>query len=232
MRNSALIVAAGRGSRMKQSTPKQYLSLREQTVLERTINIFIKHSRINILQVVINPEDEALYAEAVSGICSSKLCSPVFGGCTRALSVLQGLEALRSKDPQTVIIHDAARPLCPDELIDSVLDTLDTFDGAFAALPITDALWKVEDGCAIQSVNREQVWRAQTPQAFAFQKILNAHLNCQTSAKDDVEVALAANLSVKAVQGAEDNFKITHPSDLTRAAHVMQQQALPRTGTI
>ena len=82
MRNSALIVAAGRGSRMKQSTPKQYLSLREQTVLERTINIFIKHCRINNLQVVINPEDEALYAEAVSGICSSKLCSPVFGGAS------------------------------------------------------------------------------------------------------------------------------------------------------
>ena len=226
MRNSALIVAAGRGSRMMQSVPKQYLLLNERAVLRHTIEIFINHPLINNLLVVINAKDETHYAAAVNQLESSKLCSPVLGGSTRALSVRLGLEALSAMNPQNVIIHDAARPLCPSKLIDAVLDPLDTVDGAFAALPITDALWKVENGYALQPVNREQIWRAQTPQAFRFQKILNAHSNSDASAKDDVEVALRANLTIKAVHGAEDNFKITHPSDLTRAAHVMRQRLL------
>ena len=221
MTNAALIVAAGRGSRMRQEMPKQYLSLGGRAVLWHTVQAFLASDRIDMVRVVIHPDDQALYDGAVAGIADTRLGAPVHGGASRAASVRLGLEALQADAPEHVLIHDAARPFCPTDLIAAVLEPLAQVDGAFAALPVVDALWKAEGSEALSPVSREGLWRAQTPQAFRFDAILAAHVTGDAAAADDVEIACTAGLRVRVIEGAEDNFKITLPRDLARAEELL-----------
>lgn len=221
MTNAALIVAAGRGSRMGAEIPKQYLTLGGQAVLQHTVRAFLASDRIDTIRVVIHPDDAALYDAAIAGITDPRLRSPVFGGASRAASVRLGLEALADTAPAHVLIHDAARPFCSTGLIAAVLTALERSDGAFAALPVVDALWQTDGAQATTPVPRDGLWRAQTPQGFRFDAILDAHRNLDAEAADDVEVARRAGLSVQVVEGEEDNFKITRPRDLARAEQVL-----------
>ena len=221
MTNAALIVAAGRGSRMMRDTPKQYLPLAGHAVLWHTVQAFLASSDIDRLRVVIQPEDRALYDAAVAGIDDPRLRDPVSGGASRAASVRLGLEALQIDTPDHVLIQDAARPFCSPDLIAAVLAPLNEVEGAFAALPVVDALWKAEGSEALTPVPRECLWRAQTPQAFRYAAILTAHVNGDTDAADDVAIARQAGLTVRVVEGSEDNFKITLPRDLDRAERLL-----------
>ena len=224
MTNAALIVAAGRGSRMAAETPKQYLTLGAHTVLHHTVTAFLASDQIDIVQVVIHPNDADLYATATAQIVDQRLQPPVHGGASRSASVRLGLEALSDDAPHSVLIHDAARPFCSADLIARVIAALADTDGAFAALPVVDALWATQDGRATTPVPRDALWRAQTPQAFRYDAILRAHQALREDMADDVAVARKAGLSVGVVEGAEDNFKITHPDDLARAEAVLGHQ--------
>ena len=219
MTNAALIVAAGRGSRMGADLPKQYLKLGSHMVLHHTITAFLASEQINTVQVVIHPDDATLYATATAKISDPRLHAPVHGGASRSASVHLGLKALDT--PTNVLIHDAARPFCSIDLIDRVIAALDTADGAFAALPVVDALWQTDGPHATAPVPRDGLWRAQTPQAFRYDAIFKAHQNLTTDATDDVAVAREAGLTVRVVDGDEDNFKITLPRDLTRAEQLL-----------
>lgn len=217
MNNAALIVAAGRGSRMMQDLPKQYTKIRDQCILWYTIQAFLSSHVIQSICVVIHPDDQNLYDAVAAQINDKRLSAPVQGGLSRSESVNLGLQALNSCAPNYVLIHDAARPFCSPKLIKAVIDALEEVDGAFAALPVVDALWRVDGTKAIDAVSREGLWRAQTPQAFRYQAILAAYMEDGINAADDVEVARAAGLNVCVVEGEETNFKITLPADLTRA---------------
>src|SRR6056297_3580167 len=221
MTNAALIVAAGRGSRMMRDTPKQYLPLAGHAVLWHTVQAFLASSDIDRLRVVIQPEDRALYDAAVAGIDDPRLRDPVSGGASRAASVRLGLEALQIDTPNHVLIQDAARPFCSPGLIAAVLAPLAEVEGAFAALPVVDALWKAEGSETLTAIPREGLWRAQTPQAFRYEAILTAHANDNAHATDDVAIARQAGLTVRVVEGSEDNFKITLPRDLDRAERLL-----------
>ena len=216
---AALIVAAGRGHRMGEALPKQYLPLADQPILARTIAAFLAADGIDRVTVVINPDDRRLYEAAIRGIEDARLTDPAFGGATRAASVRLGLEALAASAPSRVLIHDAARPFVSADLIARVGDALHEADGAFAAIPVVDALWSSQDGHALDAIPRNGLWRAQTPQGFHFGPILAAHQAACTdnTAADDVAVARAAGLTVRIVEGSEQNFKITTPADLARA---------------
>ena len=218
---AALIVAAGRGRRMGADLPKQYLGLGAGTVLHRTLSVFLSVREITSVVVVINPDDQRLYADAIAALSDPRLRAAVDGGETRAMSVRNGLEALTALNPAKVLIHDAARPFVAPETIRAVIDTLDEADGAFAALPVVDALWSVSDGHAMSPVPRDSMWRAQTPQGFRFDPILTAHRGADAQATDDVAVARAAGLAVRVVEGSEDNFKITTAADLARARAII-----------
>jgi len=224
MTNAALIVAAGRGSRMMRDTPKQYLPLAGHAVLWHTVQAFLASSDIDRVCVVIQPEDRALYDAAVAGIDDVRLAEPVSGGASRAASVRLGLEALQIDKPDHVLIQDAARPFCSPDLIAAVLAPLTEVEGAFAALPVVDALWKAEGSEALTPVPREGLWRAQTPQAFRYAAILAAHANGDGDAADDVAIARQAGLTVRVVEGSEDNFKITLPRDLERAERMLSER--------
>ena len=223
---AALIVAAGRGSRFGQPVPKQYAMLGGEPVLRRTARAFVDHPRVDLVQVVIHPDDIALYRQATDGLA---LEEPVSGGATRQASVLNGLTALAPSRPRQVLIHDAARPLVSDGVISRTLDALTEASGAIAAVPVHDTLKKAAgkkaagNGAALidSTVPRDRLWRAQTPQAFRFDDIINAHrASADETLTDDAAVAEFAGLRVVLVEGAEDNFKVTTNQDLLRAERV------------
>ncbi|MEX5728986.1 2-C-methyl-D-erythritol 4-phosphate cytidylyltransferase/2-C-methyl-D-erythritol 2,4-cyclodiphosphate synthase [Rhodovulum iodosum] len=228
MKTTAIIVAAGRGTRAGGARPKQYQDLAGRAVLARTIEAFAAHPRVDALVVVLHPEDGDLFAEAVAGLDLE--VTTVSGGATRDASVQAGLGAV-APGTEAVLIHDGARPLISAAVIDRVLDALSAHPGAAPALPVTDALWQGGNGRVLAPRHRGGLYRAQTPQGFLLRAIQAAHAAHPGGAVDDVEVALAAGLDVGIVEGEEDNLKITHPDDFVRAERVLREREMDiRTG--
>jgi 2-C-methyl-D-erythritol 4-phosphate cytidylyltransferase/2-C-methyl-D-erythritol 2,4-cyclodiphosphate synthase len=152
--------------------------------------------------------------------------------------VLNGLKALRASAPDRVLIHDAARPFVDARLLDDVLSALDTHAGAISALSVTDTLKHATgDGLITRTVERADLWRAQTPQGFHFTGILAAHRAAQAAGRDDftddAAVAEWHGLRVAVVPGSARNVKITTAEDLTLAQHTHALDIVPdvRTGT-
>ncbi|MGB0497788.1 MAG: bifunctional 2-C-methyl-D-erythritol 4-phosphate cytidylyltransferase/2-C-methyl-D-erythritol 2,4-cyclodiphosphate synthase [Rubricella sp.] len=216
MRATALIVAAGRGTRAGSPLPKQFVKLGGEPILTRTMRALLASSKIGAVRVVIHADDEALYRSAIAELDDHRIGHPVIGGASRAASVRNGLEALATDPPDAVLIHDAARPFLSKETVTALLDALEKAPGACPALPIVDALW-VGDASLDTARPREGLLRAQTPQAFRFDAILAAHREHPEDWPDDVAAARAAGLAVAAVPGDERNFKITTPGDFARA---------------
>lgn len=230
MKVAALIVAAGRGSRAGPGAPKQYRLLAGVPVLRRTLAAFAEHAEISSILTVIHPDDEAAYREASAGIL--KLLPAAHGGATRQASVLAGLEALAAQDsPNLVLIHDGARPFVSARLISDCIAALGGHEGALAALAVTDTVRRGQGGMAGETIPRDGLWRAQTPQAFRFNAILAAHRQAAgADYTDDVAVAAAAGMEVALVDGDEDNFKITNAVDIDRAERMLMQGGETRTG--
>ena len=217
-----ILVAAGRGTRFGGAIPKQYVPIDDQCALRKSTDNFLGLKEVSTVLPVINAGDERRCKEALNGVSDSRLLEPAFGGETRPQSVLAGLNRLEASSPDLVLIHDAARPFVPHDVVRRVIAALDQAEGAVAALPVVDSLWSSSDNQATHPVSREGVWRAQTPQGFHFARILAAHKSNSQEVIDDVEVARLAGLTVQIVQGSEDSFKITLPEDLPRAKrHLM-----------
>jgi 2-C-methyl-D-erythritol 4-phosphate cytidylyltransferase/2-C-methyl-D-erythritol 2,4-cyclodiphosphate synthase len=238
--NAALIVAAGRGTRASggdaAGLPKQYADLGGNSVLARTLAVFLEHAAIHHVAVVIHPDDRDRYAGIAPG--AGKLLPPCLGGATRRQSVLNGLEALAACAPDRVLIHDAARPFVDVRQIDDVLAALDMHAGAIAATPITDTVKQAGgDGLITRNVERAGLWGAQTPQGFDFAAILTAHRAAQAAGRsdftDDAAVAEWHGLRVAIVPGSPRNIKITTAEDLALAQREFASNIMAdvRTGT-
>jgi len=211
----ALVVAAGRGTRLGGERPKQYRALGGQTLLRHSVERLVGHPRVDHVRVVYHPADQALYDDAVAGL---DLLPPVPGGTARQDSARLGLESLESLAPTRVLIHDAARPFIEDIVIDRVLDALDQAPGAIPALPVADTVKRGANGLVTGTLNRTGLWRVQTPQGFDYRKILAAHRAVVgMELTDDAAVAERAGLNVRLVEGAESNFKVTTTDDFARA---------------
>lgn len=225
---AALIVAAGRGSRAGAGAPKQYRALGGEPVLRHTLRTFSSHPAIDHVLTVIHPDDRDAYEAAAADF--PKLVSPCFGGETRQASVRLGLETLQTLKPRYVLIHDAARPFVSALLIDRVIEALASHAGALPSLPVVDTLRRTNAGIAGEIIPREDLMRAQTPQGFHFEPILQAHRKLQDrQVTDDVALATETGLQVAAIAGDEDNFKITTMDDLIRAERLLTFSEI-RTG--
>ncbi len=224
----ALIVASGRGQRFGAERPKQWQPLAGQAVLRHCLERFCGHPRVGAVRAVIHPDDRGFYEVAARGL---DLLAPAEGGPTRQDSVRLGLESLAGAPPDLVLIHDGVRPLIDPALIDRVLDGLAQHLAVLPALPVTDTLKRVAAGRVLGTVERAGLYRAQTPQGFAYEDILAAHRMAAGAAlTDDVAVAEAAGLPVALVGGDEANLKITEPADLKRAELLLGGRLQPRTG--
>lgn len=219
---TALIVAAGRGSRFGGPLPKQYALLAGKPVLRHTLEAYRHAREINSLRVVIAAGDEPHYQQAVEGL---DLPAPVLGGASRQQSVLNGLESLAGQPPDFVAIHDAARPFVRSVDIAACLAAAAApgTDGAVLGVPVADTIKRVSGGAIVETVPRTNLWRAQTPQLFRFDRLLQAHRAAAvlgmaeaTALTDDAAVAERAGLKVVMVEGSEDNRKITTADDLAR----------------
>lgn len=223
MKNAAIIVAAGRGTRAGGDVAKQWRVIAGQTVIEHTLDIFAQHPRIDQIVLVVAHSDLAFVEQLGLGTRATI----VIGGDTRSASVINGLGHVTAEH---VLIHDGARCCCPAQVIDGVLDALDCGQGAAPALPVTDALWIGNKGLAVDVHDRTNLFRAQTPQGFNTDAIRAAHTMHGADAADDVAVARAAGLAVTITGGDERNLKITTADDFVRAATMLEKKMDIRTG--
>jgi 2-C-methyl-D-erythritol 4-phosphate cytidylyltransferase/2-C-methyl-D-erythritol 2,4-cyclodiphosphate synthase len=224
MRIAAILVAAGSGSRFGAETPKQFLTLAGKPVIRHAAEALARH--VALLQPV---GDAAPIEAALRGVAGCLKVIP--GGATRQDSVRAGLEALAPHAPDIVLVHDAARPVIPEGTIPALLAALQESPGAIPAAPVADTLKRVVRGVITETVPRAGLFRAQTPQAFRFQALLDAHRSGVTDATDDASLLEAAGRTVEVIPGSDDNIKLTYPEDLVRLERIMDVALLPRVGT-
>lgn len=222
MRIASLLVAAGTGSRYGADTPKQFLPLAGKPVIRHAAEALARCS--DLLQPVGEP---ALVEVALVEVPHLPV---VPGGATRQDSVRAGLEALSPHEPNIVLVHDAARPNIPAGTIPALLAALDRAPGAIPAAPVADTLKRAVTGVITDTIPRDGLYRAQTPQAFRFATLLAAHRAGFQGATDDASLLEAAGETVLIVPGAEDNIKLTYPEDLQRLERIMGGFT-PRVGT-
>jgi len=216
-----VIVAAGRGERAGTGDgPKQYRLLGGKPILHRTIEAFAAHPGVDHIVVVIHSDDHDLYQTAVGELAGRLVATG--GGSTRQASVLHGLEALADIAPAKVLIHDAARPFIDGDLIGRTIAAIDDREAALPALPVSDTLKRgATNGTIAETVSRDGLFAAQTPQGFPFARILAAHRKAAAAGRsdftDDAAIAEWAGLSVRLVQGSPDNIKLTWAKDIEMA---------------
>jgi len=223
MRIAALLVAAGSGSRFGAAVPKQFSVLAGRPVIRWAAEALLPH--VTFLQPVgeAGPIDSAL-----AGL---SYLPAVPGGATRQHSVRAGLEALAAHAPDIVLVHDAARPLIPAGTIAALLAALETHQGAIPALPVADTLKRASGAVIEATVARENLFRAQTPQAFHFATLLALHRTLpDPAATDDAWLLEQAGHAVKLVPGHEENLKMTFATDAARLERSLAGPMLPRVG--
>ncbi len=222
MRITALIVAAGRGSRAGEGLPKQYRMVGGRPVLARTLEAFLTHPRIDAVATAIHPDDADLYGAACEGLPSAKMLPPVHGGTTRQESVLNGLKTLKDHGPGLVLVHDAARPFVTAALIDRAIGAAEQTGAAIPGTPVTDTVKIVDDRARVTATPERRLLRAvQTPQAFDLKTLLKIHLQAAEqglfSFTDDAALMEWADLPVAVFDGDPANIKLTHPADFDEA---------------
>jgi 2-C-methyl-D-erythritol 4-phosphate cytidylyltransferase/2-C-methyl-D-erythritol 2,4-cyclodiphosphate synthase len=228
---AVIVVAAGSGQRMG-GEPKQYRQLAGRSVLARTVDVFTRRPDVRWVLPVINPEHAGWYA--AMKLSHPHLLPPVAGGASRQASVLRGLEALASANPDLVLVHDAARPLVDDIVVGGVIAALG--EAALPVLPVTDTIKRSLDGTRVSGTeNRQQLYAAQTPQGFAYDLILAAHRRAALTSSeftDDAAIAEWAGIAVALTAGSPRNIKLTTPDDFERAERLLGgPQMETRTGT-
>lgn len=210
-RTAAVVVAAGQGLRAGQPLPKQFAPWRGKRVVRHSVEA-LADAGVSTIVVAVPDGAAEIAGEALLGIPGVRL---VTGGATRQASVLAALEALAEDAPDRVLIHDAARPVLPQEVIARLLAALAEHRGAIPVLPVVDSLAHAHQDMMGAPADRAALRRVQTPQAFHFPAILAAHRAWvgEASAGDDAQVAQAGGIAVALVEGDEALHKLTYAAD-------------------
>ncbi|MCX6835101.1 MAG: 2-C-methyl-D-erythritol 4-phosphate cytidylyltransferase [candidate division Zixibacteria bacterium] len=217
MKTTALIVAAGSSVRFGGPVPKQYVAVGGRPLLAWTLERFEQARSIDSIVLVV-AEDQLLNVsdEIIDGSRSTKVVRVIAGGATRQQSVLRGLESL-PESTQLVAIHDGARPLTSPLDIDSVVQAAAVEKAAILASRVPDTLKKVADGCVMSTLNRNDLWLAQTPQVFERELILAVHRRAAREGidvTDDATLVEATGYKVRVVESTSLNIKVTTRDDL------------------
>jgi 2-C-methyl-D-erythritol 4-phosphate cytidylyltransferase/2-C-methyl-D-erythritol 2,4-cyclodiphosphate synthase len=221
---TALIVAAGKGERLGGGIPKQYRLIGGKPLLRWAVEPFLRHSAVKDVRVVIGAGQEELAATALDDLAVGPL---IEGGAERSDSVLAGLAAVQS---DAILIHDAARPFCPSNVIDRLVASLEFHDGAAPVLAAGDTLARATDQIG-DPIDRSGLVRVQTPQAFRTEALRQAYaIWSGPSPTDETTVLRAAGMSVAAVSGDPALDKLTSPEDWARAEQWLAGALVPRTG--
>ena len=218
---SVIIAAAGKGTRMNSDINKQYINICGVPVLARSIGVFQECKLINEIIVVVNKDDIIFCKKNIIDTYEfTKVTQIVAGGDSRQKSVLNGLNAV-NKDTEIVLIHDGARPFVKQEIIIDSITSAMNFGAACVAVPVKDTIKRSvgKDGqdFVTETIPRETLWLVQTPQAFRYSLIREAHIKAYEEGfegTDDSILVERLGVPVKIVMGRYDNIKITTWEDL------------------
>ncbi|MBT3365952.1 MAG: 2-C-methyl-D-erythritol 4-phosphate cytidylyltransferase [Nitrospina sp.] len=212
----AIIPAGGQGTRMGGTVPKQFQALKGKPVLHYTLRTLQESDLIDSLVLVV-PEKELVNARADWLNRPPVVKQVVVGGEKRQDSVFNGYQVL-PKNTDIVLVHDGVRPFLSKEMIQETLEVADKFGAAITAIPVNDTLKQVNNsGTVLRTVEREGLWRVQTPQAFRFDLLGEAFLKAQADSfygTDEGSLIEYLGQEVRIVDGSEWNLKITRPEDL------------------
>lgn len=223
----ALIPAAGAGARAGSAVPKQYAPLCGKPMLLHTVAAFAAVPALAGIHLVVSPEDEWLETLGeVTTLAASAAADPVsptlhihrVGGATRAQSVLNGLGAIQAQPQDWVLVHDAARPCITPAMIEGVIAALEDDEvGGLLALPVPDTVKRASgDGRVAETISREGLWLAQTPQMFRY-GVLRESLQRFPDVTDEAGAIERMGLMPKLVPGHARNIKVTYPADFALA---------------
>lgn len=233
MKNIAVILAGGVGSRMGLNYPKQFSKIAGKTALEHTINIFQKHQLINEIIVVTERNSYNKVESIVSNSNFTKVNRILFGGKERADSTLSAIMSLRGEDENTnIIIHDSVRPLLSSEVISKCIEKLKYYNAVDVAIPATDTIVHVDNETQeiINIPKRAEYYQGQTPQAFKLKTLRQAYeiyQKSQIQGTCDCGIVLKTlpNEKIAIVEGSEKNIKLTRPTDLFIADKLFQSRS-------
>lgn len=223
--NCAIIVAAGKGTRMNSKINKQFLELKGKPVLYYTLKVFEDNEFIDsIILVLSKNEIEYCKKNVLDKYKIKKVIKVVQGGPTRQNSVVNGLLAAKGSD--IVLIHDGARPFVNDEMIEKGIKYAETYEACACGVNPKDTI-KVRgrDNFAIDTLKREELFSVQTPQCFKYDLILNTHqkaLKDKFQATDDTSIVEMYNHKVYLYEGSYSNIKITTPDDLIIGEKILE----------
>lgn len=220
----AILPAAGSGTRFASTTPKQYLTLLDKTVMQHSVD---RICQLDIQGCVVALSDDDTTAKSLK-FATPDLVHWVTGGAERMDSVLAALEYLQdfAQDLDWVLVHDVARPcILNSDLQRLIAELADDEVGGLLAVPVRDTLKLASQQQVIKTVPRDHLWQCQTPQMFRFGVLKHAMQQAKANQQlvtDEASAIELLNLNVKLVAGSSSNIKITYPEDLALAAAIMQ----------
>ncbi|WP_294904242.1 2-C-methyl-D-erythritol 4-phosphate cytidylyltransferase [uncultured Eubacterium sp.] len=224
MSNTAVILAAGNGTRMKTKDSKLLLKINGKTVLERSVNAFLNISDVDEVIVVAREKD----IPAFSDILTDERVSFVVGGDTRQQSVMNAVDVI--DDCELIIIHDGARPLIKSEDIENTIRAAKENKAAAVGVFVKDTVKVVDkNGFVVSTPDRSTLFAVQTPQIFDFELYRNAAQNAREKGfdfTDDCQLVESFNQKVKTIVGSYSNIKITTPDDIVLAENLLKNEAL------
>jgi 2-C-methyl-D-erythritol 4-phosphate cytidylyltransferase len=227
MRVVAIIPAAGEGRRMGGTVEKQFLHLQGIPVLAHTLGVFDKSPEVDGVVLVVAPQQRQALKEHVLGpYPCRKLLGVVDGDSERQGSVARGLEAVPG-DSELIVIHDGVRPLVSLDLLGAVLKAANDHGAALAAMPAGDTVKRAKGEVVVETVERETIWLAQTPQAFQANLLRLAYEKASRDklmVTDDAALVERLGVSVHLVPGSPENIKVTTPTDLVVAEAILAKR--------
>jgi len=229
MSNIAIIAAAGNGERLNCCKSKMLINILGKPLLAYTLDQFEQSEMIDEIVLVIRAQDrQSIEEEVIKRNKYNKLSSIVLGGLTRQESVYQGLKVIK-KNIGTACIHDGARPLVKDWMIEKTIKMTDTYDGAVIAVPVIETIKRVlfPAGLVEKTVNRDEYWIVQTPQTFKLSTIKKLYQKAREenlTATDDAAIVEHYGGKIKIIPGSRENIKITTSLDVILAEILLKKR--------
>ena len=226
MKNYAIILSSGKGTRYSSKIPKQFVKIAGKTIFEHSIEAFQNSKYIDAIIVVITPEYRDYAEEILSNNKYNKVISLLNGGEIRKESSYIGVNFIKD-DEANVLIHDCARPLVTQRIIKDCVIALDKYDAVNVAIPSTDTVITVKDNFIESIPERENLMQSQTPQCFKLSLIKKAHELSKNDKNftDDCGLVVKYKLSnIYIIKGDTENIKITYSSDLNLAKEILKKR--------
>lgn len=225
----AVLCAAGQGKRMKLGKNKQFLELMGKPLFIHTVDVFANCTAIDSLVLVVGKQELDQVRQLLHRFqLADKVARVVPGGKERQDSVFHGLQAFGDTPPTYILIHDAARPFVTSGEIERLVSQVKLNKAAVLAVPVTDTIKRGTDqGLVLETLKREELWAVQTPQAFLYSLILQAHEQARHDGylgTDDASLVERLGVPVQLVLGGYHNIKLTTPDDIHLAEYLFQRR--------